>query len=144
MHKKLDQGRRDDLWAWLYMTVEFMAGKLIWRNDEDKVIEKKKEKIGSRLLLKCPQEMYMIYDHIRHLEFKSKPNYEMIRRQLDKVCARLDYSESQPYDWEEGGYYHEYYTKKSDTEKDLTETNQSAAEVVTCEEGAFIESEASG
>ncbi|VDM73462.1 unnamed protein product [Strongylus vulgaris] len=120
MHKKLDQGRRDDLWAWLYMTVEFMAGKLIWRNDEDKVIEKKKENIGSRLLLKCPQEMYMIYDHIRHLEFKSKPNYEMIRRQLNKICARLDYSESQPYDWEEGGYYHEYYTKKSDTEKDLT------------------------
>ncbi|EPB72266.1 hypothetical protein ANCCEY_08620 [Ancylostoma ceylanicum] len=84
MHKKLDQGRRDDLWAWLYMTVEFMAGKLIWRNDEDKVIEKKKERIGSKLLLKCPQEMYMIYDHIRHLEFKSKPNYAMLRRQLDR------------------------------------------------------------
>ncbi|KAK6014109.1 hypothetical protein OSTOST_20542, partial [Ostertagia ostertagi] len=64
MHKKLDQGRRDDLWAWLYMTVEFMA-----------------------------------------------------------VCARLDYHEDQPYDWEQGGYYYEYYTKKSDTEKDLTEND---------------------
>uniref|UniRef100_A0A183GT32 Protein kinase domain-containing protein n=1 Tax=Heligmosomoides polygyrus TaxID=6339 RepID=A0A183GT32_HELPZ len=86
MHKKLDQGRRDDLWAWLYMTVEFM-GKLIWRNDEDKVIEKKKESIGSKLLIKCPQEMYMVYDHIRHLEFDSKPNYAMLRRQLDRVSV---------------------------------------------------------
>uniref|UniRef100_A0A7I4YDZ2 Protein kinase domain-containing protein n=1 Tax=Haemonchus contortus TaxID=6289 RepID=A0A7I4YDZ2_HAECO len=120
MHKKLDQGRRDDLWAWLYMTVEFMAGKLIWRNDEDKVIERKKEKIGSKLLAKCPQEMYMMYDHIRSLEFDSKPNYPMLRRQLDRVCARLDFHEDQPYDWEEGGYYYEYFNKKSDTEKDLT------------------------
>ncbi|KAK6743037.1 hypothetical protein RB195_010353 [Necator americanus] len=144
MHKKLDQGRRDDLWAWLYMTVEFMAGKLIWRNDEDKIIEKKKEKIGSRLLLKCPQEMYMVYDHIRHLEFNSKPNYAMLRRQLDRVCARLDYSEHQPYDWEEGGFYHAYYFKKSDTEKDLTEQESNQIETdnaVTCEEGALFPQE---
>ncbi|PIO55194.1 hypothetical protein TELCIR_23420 [Teladorsagia circumcincta] len=67
--------------------------------------------------------MYLVYDHIRSLEFDSKPNYPMLRRQLDRVCARLDYHEDQPYDWEQGGYYYEYYTKKSDTEKDLTEND---------------------
>lgn len=51
------------------------------------MIEKKKESIGSKLLIKCPQEMYMVYDHIRHLEFDSKPNYAMLRRQLDRVSV---------------------------------------------------------
>ncbi|EYC42219.1 hypothetical protein Y032_0538g3128 [Ancylostoma ceylanicum] len=128
------------------MSFYLLKGKLIWRNDEDKVIEKKKERIGSKLLLKCPQEMYMIYDHIRHLEFKSKPNYAMLRRQLDRVCARLDYSEDQPYDWEEGGCYHEYYAKKSDTEKDLTdkESNQTQTDnATTCDEEAVIAAEES-
>ncbi|KAJ1363054.1 hypothetical protein KIN20_022811 [Parelaphostrongylus tenuis] len=121
MHRRLDQGRRDDLWSWLYMTVEFMAGSLIWHNDDVKVIERKKEKIGSRLLLKCPQEMFTVYDHIRFLEYNSKPNYILLQRQLNRICARLGCSEDQPYDWEDGGYYHHYYVKKSDTEKELSD-----------------------
>uniref|UniRef100_A0A1I7XQS5 Protein kinase domain-containing protein n=1 Tax=Heterorhabditis bacteriophora TaxID=37862 RepID=A0A1I7XQS5_HETBA len=104
VHRRIEQGRRDDLWGWLYMVVEFFAGRLIWRNDDDEVIVKKKENIGSNLLKRCPQEMFIIYDHIRSLEYTSKPNYGLMRRQLEK-----------------GGRYFAEFKGCSDTEKEMSD-----------------------
>ncbi|KAJ1363032.1 hypothetical protein KIN20_022782 [Parelaphostrongylus tenuis] len=67
------------------MTVEFMTGILIWYNDEDKLIERKKEKIGSRLLLECPQEVFTVHDHIRFLKYDSKPHYTHLQCQLNQT-----------------------------------------------------------
>ncbi|PAV64962.1 hypothetical protein WR25_10568 [Diploscapter pachys] len=87
VHKKSEQGRRDDLIAWLYMTVEFFKGKLPWRSlSSDKDIEKAKLKTDSSLFDGMPREVYFINDHIRKLKRQDKPDYGRIFNYIDHVC----------------------------------------------------------
>ncbi|EJW78008.1 hypothetical protein WUBG_11084, partial [Wuchereria bancrofti] len=80
-----EQGRRDDLWSFLYMLIEF-----ILQGEE-------------YLLRNCPHEFYAIFDHIRYLGYSARPNYALITRKLSEICERKRYTLDDPYDWEKGG-----------------------------------------
>uniref|UniRef100_A0AC35FP63 Protein kinase domain-containing protein n=1 Tax=Panagrolaimus sp. PS1159 TaxID=55785 RepID=A0AC35FP63_9BILA len=43
VHKRIEQGRRDDCWSWLFMLVELLYGKLPWRDVSSKKICQVKE-----------------------------------------------------------------------------------------------------
>lgn len=105
VHERKEQGRRDDLWGWIYMTVEMITGSLPWSDLEDKKIGEMKMSIGSKLYDTCPKELYHIHDHIDSLAYYSKPNYELIKRYIKKACDRCEVKESDPFDWEKGGRY---------------------------------------
>ncbi|GMT31355.1 hypothetical protein PFISCL1PPCAC_22652, partial [Pristionchus fissidentatus] len=106
VHERKEQARRDDLWGWLYMVVEMITGTLPWNDLSDKKMADMKMEIGSKLYDKCPQEFYHIHDHLDSLRYWSKPNYDLIKRWIDKACVRSCISDSDPFDWEAGGRYY--------------------------------------
>lgn len=57
------------------------------------------------LLRKCPYEFYKIYDYIKYLRYKSRPDYEYINSILTEVRKRKHISMNEPFDWEEGGRF---------------------------------------
>lgn len=70
-HDELDQGRRDDLWAWLYSSVEFFLGSLPWTNEDKTIlVSNMKKKAGRGLFFKCPREIVPIYEHIRYISIR--------------------------------------------------------------------------
>lgn len=124
-HDECDQGRRDDLWAWLYSTVEMFLGSLPW-NNEDKTIlvSKMKKKIGKKLFFKCPREIALMYEHIRQLKFDSTPDYQMMLNHFQQMYARLEIDESEPMDFEEGSAFYEehFLNNDTDSEEDTDDT----------------------
>ncbi|CAG9530273.1 unnamed protein product [Cercopithifilaria johnstoni] len=107
VHMRKDQGRRDDLWSFLYMLIEFIVGQLPWRSSSYKNLLSLKLQSEENLLKNCPHEFYTIFDHIRHLNFSGRPNYALITRKLREICERKHYLTDDPYDWEMGGRYYE-------------------------------------
>lgn len=140
-HDELDQGRRDDLWAWLYSTVEFFLGTLPWTNEEKSIlVSNMKKRVGKKLFFKCPREIALMYEHVRQLKFDSSPDYEMMLDLYKQMYSRLDIEESDPFDFEEGSeFYEEYFRLKTDSEiemeSELTTSDELASygskEVVT-------------
>ncbi|KAK6104984.1 Protein kinase domain family protein [Brugia pahangi] len=123
VHMRKEQGRRDDLWSFLYMLVEFIVGQLPWRSSPYKNLLSKKLQSEEYLLRNCPLEFYAIFDHIRYLNYSARPNYALITRKLSGICQRKRYALDDPYDWEEGGrYYEEISLQKVDKTKMKTKT----------------------
>jgi hypothetical protein len=58
------------------------------------------KKIGIYLCECCPREFIAIYDHIRQLTFRDRPDYDLIRTALLEVVERKDWSLNDPYDWQ--------------------------------------------
>uniref|UniRef100_A0A1I7UL90 Protein kinase domain-containing protein n=1 Tax=Caenorhabditis tropicalis TaxID=1561998 RepID=A0A1I7UL90_9PELO len=132
-HDQLEQGRRDDLWAWLYSTVEFFLGTLPWSNEEKSIlVSKMKRRIGKKLFFKCPREIALIYDHIRQLKFDSSPDYKMMFDLYKQMFSRLGIEEIDPMDFEDGSPFHkEFFNGKTDSELELeirSETDESIDE----------------
>lgn len=95
-----DQGRRDDLWSWLYMIVELLTGTLPWRVTKerstrkdwgDKVLQRKMkcrenpEELMAPLAL--PIGLLKICKHLDSLEFGDSPNYEVIKHALNSLSG---------------------------------------------------------
>ncbi|CAB3408602.1 unnamed protein product [Caenorhabditis bovis] len=123
VHDEMDQGRRDDLWAWLYAISEFFLGDLPWSNEDNThLVSRRKHKIGSSIFLKCPREILPMYDHIRQLKFESRPDYEMMFKKFAQMFARLEIDEFDLYDFEQGSPYYEkcYRDRKTDSETEMT------------------------
>lgn len=93
-----DQGRRDDLWSWLYSLVELLTGTLPWRMLKDSCPRKDlaSRMLGMKLMCKgSPQEltapmpmpwgMVKICEHLRTLEFTDDPDYGLIRQALESL-----------------------------------------------------------
>ncbi|KRZ15442.1 Tau-tubulin kinase 1, partial [Trichinella pseudospiralis] len=80
-----EQGRRDDIWAWFFMTVEFTVGKLPWAETFYRgatLREKMKDMAedrqfyvnnGEQLLTGCPKQFVLIYQHISKLQYSDAP-----------------------------------------------------------------------
>lgn len=93
-----DQGRRDDLWSWLYSLVELLTGTLPWRMLKESCPRKDLASRMLRMKLMCknsPQELtapmpmpwglVKICEHLRTLEFRDDPNYGLIRQALETL-----------------------------------------------------------
>uniref|UniRef100_A0AC34GA48 Protein kinase domain-containing protein n=1 Tax=Panagrolaimus sp. ES5 TaxID=591445 RepID=A0AC34GA48_9BILA len=102
VHKRLEQGRVDDLWSLLYMLTECYVG-LPWSTvtKEDK-LQSLKESISDQALFeRCPAEFRQISDHLKTLKYDSRPSYKQIYDCFIKGVKRLKTDFSAAYDWED-------------------------------------------
>uniref|UniRef100_A0AC34QBF6 Protein kinase domain-containing protein n=1 Tax=Panagrolaimus sp. JU765 TaxID=591449 RepID=A0AC34QBF6_9BILA len=109
VHRRIEQGRRDDCWSWLFMLVELMYGKLPWRELTGRKILKCKEDSLTTLFKHGPIEMYQALDHIQDLRYESRPDYEFFRSLIIKICQTRGIVLSEPFDWEKGGCAYEAF-----------------------------------
>ncbi|KRZ14530.1 Tau-tubulin kinase 1 [Trichinella zimbabwensis] len=95
--KEGEQARRDDVWAWFFMTIEFTVEKLPW----DKTLyrgatlrEKLKDMAEDRqfyvensdkLLTGCPKQFFLIYEHLNKLQYSDAPDYEAIIKAIKAI-----------------------------------------------------------
>lgn len=87
-HLRKDQGRRDDLWGFLYVVLELVTGTLPWAHlrgieNLDKVRDLKLEHMNERLVQNLPVEFLQILQHIQSLKFADRPNYRLIHSLLE-------------------------------------------------------------
>ncbi|KAK0417642.1 hypothetical protein QR680_013122 [Steinernema hermaphroditum] len=102
VHKRIEQGRVDDMWSLLYMLVELMAG-LPWNSIRDEAqLQKMKEGITDDTLFQlCPPEFGAIADHLRTLGYEDRPDYRLVYDQFMKGIKRIKASFRDPFDWED-------------------------------------------
>ena len=102
-----EQSRRDDLESVGYVLVFFLKGRLPWMGMQAKTKEHKYKKILQKkidistkdLCEYLPEEMEIILDYVKNLEYTESPDYEMLRgyfnSMIRKVHSKFDYV----YDW---------------------------------------------
>ncbi|VBB29142.1 unnamed protein product, partial [Acanthocheilonema viteae] len=102
VHRRMEQGRNDDLLSMLYMLIELCCG-LPWNTIKDeKVLLQMKERITTdKLFKKTPIEFAPIYEHLMKLQYKDRPDYKFIYDQLMKGVRRLGTHFVDAYDWED-------------------------------------------
>lgn len=88
-HNSIDLSRRDDLWSFYFVLLDFYNESLKWR--EKKSLSMDEVKDIKTMCLKDPKrhlwrgttknmvEVHNIFDHLQGLKYKDKPNYNMIR-----------------------------------------------------------------
>ncbi len=95
-------GRHDDLWSLFYMLVEFTVGQLPWRKMKDKEqVGNMKEKYDHNQSLRhMPGEFRTFVEHVQHLDYYDKPDYNMLLGLFYQCMQRKGILENEPYDWE--------------------------------------------
>ena len=102
-----EQSRRDDLESVGYILVYFLKGKLPWMGIQAKTKEEKYKKILQKkldiptkeLCENLPEEMEIILDYVKNLEYTENPDYEMLRGYFNSMI-RKDHSKfDYIYDW---------------------------------------------
>ncbi|KAI1718423.1 protein kinase domain-containing protein [Ditylenchus destructor] len=111
VHARIEQSRRDDMWSLFFTLIELMKGKLPWRNLGRKEIPAAKKKAIPFLLerTRSPCELNTIFDHIRNLEYTSRPDYALLKKCLNDVCVHRGFVDHEPFDWEDGAHYRKYF-----------------------------------
>ncbi|GMR52452.1 hypothetical protein PMAYCL1PPCAC_22647, partial [Pristionchus mayeri] len=102
MHEEKEQGRKDDIWSFLYMLIDLYC-ELPWGDrDDEKTVEKKKLNISDQdLMTRMPDEFKFIPKHLRTLDVYQRPDYYRIFLALDKVRSKSpSASFEDPYEWE--------------------------------------------
>ncbi|KAI6194112.1 Protein kinase domain-containing protein [Aphelenchoides besseyi] len=102
VHKRLEQGRVDDLWSLIYMLIELLIG-LPWSSLKDEEpLQKMKETItDEKLFARCPSELLEMAKHLRTLKYEDRPNYKLLYDHLMTGVRRLNTNFSKAYDWED-------------------------------------------
>uniref|UniRef100_A0A914YNL7 Non-specific serine/threonine protein kinase n=1 Tax=Panagrolaimus superbus TaxID=310955 RepID=A0A914YNL7_9BILA len=91
------------------MLVEFIYGKLPWRDVKSKKICQVKEDSFATLFRHGPVELYAVVDHIQTLKYETRPNYDYLREIISTICTSRNFKFSDPYDWEAGGESYETF-----------------------------------
>jgi serine/threonine protein kinase len=91
-HNRQDLSRRDDLWSWYFVMLEFFKEKLAWRYSRTMTMDEVKEMKAwcmddPESYLWCGntremQEIRKIFHKIKELKYTDTPDYEYIREQL--------------------------------------------------------------
>ncbi|KAI1294935.1 Casein kinase I isoform gamma-1 [Halotydeus destructor] len=124
VHKKYEQGRRDDLEAIAYVLFYFLNGKLPWQGlRADSAMERYK-KIGelkqstpiSKLVNEHPKEFGDYLRLVKALSFSETPNYERYKNIFKGALQRLGQERDEIYDWHEMDPESKNGEIKSDTE----------------------------
>ncbi|CAD5115518.1 DgyrCDS4484 [Dimorphilus gyrociliatus] len=104
IHRRNEAGRRDDLYSWFYMIIEFLNGNLPWRQLYEKYdIEDAKEHFHEQRepMIHLPKHFHTILDHIESLkDYKDRPNYDFILAHLETIQTNYGVSDNDPFDWE--------------------------------------------
>lgn len=89
-HKKLSQGRRDDLESLVYIISYMRHGSVPWSVglDSDEAQLRKEEISGEELFRDMPHAFSIFHDVVRHLGFSDRPNYEGLRNLLRSVIMK--------------------------------------------------------
>ncbi|KAF8368513.1 hypothetical protein PRIPAC_86342, partial [Pristionchus pacificus] len=102
MHEEKEQGRKDDIWSFLYMLIDLYC-ELPWGDQDDKkTVEVKKLNISDNdLMTRMPDEFKFIPKHLRSLDVYQRPDYYRIFLALDKVRAKSQFASfDDAYEWE--------------------------------------------
>ncbi|GMS97675.1 hypothetical protein PENTCL1PPCAC_19850 [Pristionchus entomophagus] len=101
-HEKNEQGRPDDLWSLLYVMVE-LRGKLPWSHLKEKkdLAEAKRAMPDSKLLVNSPQQLTQFADHLRSLDYWTRPDYMLLYKCLLDAMNDGGYRFSDQWGWEE-------------------------------------------
>ncbi|KJH42221.1 hypothetical protein DICVIV_11790 [Dictyocaulus viviparus] len=76
VHKRLEQGRVDDLWAMLYMLGELYVG-LPWNHltVEKEIVKIKETETDENVFKDCPEEFVLVAKYLRTLNYQDRPDY---------------------------------------------------------------------
>ncbi|VDM64311.1 unnamed protein product [Angiostrongylus costaricensis] len=76
VHRRLEQGRVDDLWAMLYMLTELYVG-LPWNHltVEKEIVKIKENESDENVFKECPGEFISIANYLRTLNYQDRPDY---------------------------------------------------------------------
>ncbi|ETV91812.1 CK1/TTBK protein kinase [Aphanomyces invadans] len=94
-HRREDLGRRDDLWSWMYLVLDFVRGELPWAHDAQKknrevVVELKEyftEQHPEQMVEGLPgaRHLLAIMEYLKTLGYGDVPNYSYIRKAIKAV-----------------------------------------------------------
>ncbi|CAK4776435.1 unnamed protein product [Aphanomyces euteiches] len=108
-HRREDLGRRDDLWSWMYLVLDFIRGELPWAYDAQKknrevVIEMKEyfTELHPELIvegLPGARHLLAIMEYLKTLGYADAPNYNFIRKHI-KAVEDINDEESLLEEWD--------------------------------------------
>ncbi|KRZ77757.1 putative serine/threonine-protein kinase [Trichinella papuae] len=83
--QECEQGRRDDAWAWFFITIEFTRATLKemlkdMAEDRQFYVEN-----GDKLLTGCPKQFFSIHEHLNKLQYSDAPDYEAIIKAIKAI-----------------------------------------------------------
>ena len=91
-HLNRDLGRKDDLWSFFFVLLEFLNEELPWRYISKDQVPRYKTIIIDRLngcLFKGPTRklapVHEIFSHLKLLSYEDKPDYQLIRMCLSRL-----------------------------------------------------------
>ena len=133
-HQGYEQGRRDDLESLFYITIYFIKGELPWQNIKCKTRQEKYNKIfeikkkvteDGELVEDLPLEMKKILEYILGLNFAERPNYLMMKKAIELILNKLNYSNDLQFDWYNLDFLNYLYlTKNNMNEKEKIKENK--------------------
>lgn len=108
-HRGVEQSRRDDLEAIMYVMIYLLQGRLPWqglsattKTERYRLIKHKKEKcLVSQLCRGCPTEFNQLVNYTRELHFDATPDYAYMRRILTQLRLNKYRHIHHQFDWEE-------------------------------------------
>uniref|UniRef100_A0A7E4ZSS8 Protein kinase domain-containing protein n=1 Tax=Panagrellus redivivus TaxID=6233 RepID=A0A7E4ZSS8_PANRE len=113
--RQIEQSRKDDIEAWLYMVVEWTVGFLPWRRlkgqDKEEVLRWKEDiRTGEAyedFMQGLPKRQFTeIMRYVDTLEYHSIPDYDYVHYCLQHACKQNNCGPTDPLDWDPGSKYH--------------------------------------
>uniref|UniRef100_A0A0N5BWU3 non-specific serine/threonine protein kinase n=1 Tax=Strongyloides papillosus TaxID=174720 RepID=A0A0N5BWU3_STREA len=100
-HLRKELGRRDDLYAWIFLCMDFY-NELPWRClEKDEEIEEMKLKCTYEIYCKyLPKSFHGILKHVDSLGIYDKPDYDMCYNEITKMMKEVKVKMEDPYQWE--------------------------------------------
>ncbi|KAK0416271.1 hypothetical protein QR680_012390 [Steinernema hermaphroditum] len=112
--RSMEQSRKDDIEAWLYMIVEWTSGVLPWRKlkggEKEEVLRRKEEvRDGQQLdnfLRNCPKRQFStILHYVDSLQYQSIPDYDYVYYCLEHAMKEFRCGSHDPLDWDPENKY---------------------------------------
>lgn len=90
-HNNHDLGRRDDLWSFYFVILEFLNEYLPWKINlpRNEIKDLKEQWISGdirwQVRKKDLPQLKNIFEHLKSLEYQSMPNYDLILNELEDL-----------------------------------------------------------